>query len=106
MILGGEKELHDKELERLSEEAQKLLAGGSTGESQKVYARYQLAYQKWILANGRDALSDTVIIDYLMLMRRKYAPSTMWCIYSCLNALYFAEHGMDFKKTCHASKGS
>ena len=38
MIIGGEKELHEKEMERLSEEEEKLLAGGTTPGSKKVYA--------------------------------------------------------------------
>ena len=96
MILGGEKELHDKELERLSEEAEKLLAGGTTPGSKKMYVRYQLAYQNWINANQSDTLSDKVIIDYLMLMRKKYAPIIMWCIYLSLNTLYVSEHSIDF----------
>jgi len=50
-----------------------------------VYEKYFKAFKKYIEDKGCNShISETVITSYFDNLSKKYSPSTLWTIYSCL----------------------
>ena len=63
-----------------------------------MYARYQLQWKLFVEKKKvKDEYDDTKILEFFKSIRKKYAPSTLWVIYSCLNAHFIDKFGKDLK---------
>ena len=64
------------------------------GKVEKMYGRYQRQWMEHRDSIGlQDEYKDTELVRFFKGRRAKYAPSTLWVIYACLNAYFIEEYG-------------
>jgi integrase len=78
--------------------ADKMRGTCMTNKSIKKYVRYQNIYKTYLTLNDLDLKNSESFTTFIMIMSYKYAGSTMWCIYSAINAWYANEHRIDIKQ--------
>ena len=69
------------------------------GRVQKMYQRYQDQWKKFVVDNKVEVeVSDKDLVKFFKIARSKYAPSTLWVIYACLNAYFIEAFGVNLNR--------
>ena len=69
------------------------------GRVQKMYQQYQDQWKKFVEANSvKEEVSDQDLVKFFKIKRGKYAPSTLWVIYACLNAYFIEDFGVNLNR--------
>ena len=83
----GEKTVGDDGVVALSPEVLKLLNGPMKGKTEYVYKRYQAMLVAYIMEKGGRTGDENTIINFIVSLKDKYAPSTLWGVYASINNL-------------------
>ena len=77
----------------------------SVTKVQGMYARYQLQWQQFVEKKKiKNEVSDVKLLDFFKSIRKKYAPSTLWVIYSCLNSYFIDKYGKNLREMPRLTK--
>ena len=87
----------------VEEEAARMVL--ETSKVEKMYDRYQQMWKDYCdfheLTNERD---DQMLKGFFMELSKKYAASTLWVIYSCVNAYFIEKYGTKLNTMPRLSK--
>ena len=81
--------------EDLSNDVDELLTNRNT---RRMYARYQQMWVTYVKDNNvSEECDDQSLRNFFKTLRGRYAPSTLWVIYSCVNHYFIEKHGKNLK---------
>ena len=87
-------------VETMEEEMKKILDKMQNGRVKKMYERYQNLWHDYIkkerVSVGQE-YNDVKLVGFFQQISKKYAPSTLWVIYSCLNSYFINMKGVNLK---------
>ena len=67
----------------------------STSRVERMYERYQDMWREFCLFHDiMDEKDDGMLKTFFMELKKKYAASTIWVIYSCVNAHFVEKYGI------------
>ena len=70
----------------------------SESEVNKMYTRYQNLWTDFCAKNGvKDEYNDVALVQFFKSLHGRYAPSTKWVIYSCINSRIIDVYGCNLK---------
>ena len=70
-----------------------------------MYSRYQEQWKLFVSKKKvKEEYDDKKLLEFFKQIRNKYAPSTLWVIYSCLNSYFIDSFGKDLKQLPRLSK--
>ena len=93
----GDNDVRELEFKQLLEISTAYARDGKSDRSKVVYQRYQEMYLTYLKLYDLDAMNEASLKTFLVVLHHKYSGSTMWTIYSCVNAWYKSTHRMDLK---------
>lgn len=68
------------------------------GKVQKMYQRYQNQWKEFVRKNNVEKdLDDQALVRFFKEKRSRYAPSTLWVVYACVNAYVIDKYGISLK---------
>jgi integrase len=84
----------------VSGEAADILRGPTNKRSQKQYEKYQNMFKNWLANNSSNDITiatEANLIDFFTYVKHVYAPSTIWSIYSAINAEWHVRRSSKLK---------
>ena len=91
--------LSDRDYDLIANECQDIFENGYTNETQKMYQRYQelwFVYRDSMIVSPslRNEYNDVLLRSFFKTMRKKYSPSTLWVLFSCVNRYFVDQYGV------------
>ena len=94
-------------VDKMETEMKEILDKMQNSQVKKMYTRYQNLWHKYIKEEGvsvENEYNDVKLVGFFQKISRKYAPSTLWVIYSCLNSYFINMKGENLKNLPRLTK--
>ena len=89
-------EIHDDDLEDVIKLTEKLLKESySKTKTRQQYTRYQNLWKTFVAKeNLTEEYNELMLVKFFYTLKGRYAPSTLWVVFSCVNAYFVDKYGI------------